>query len=254
MLARALVLAAHGSHHNAHSSLPARRHAAAIRAAGSFDQVLAVFWKEFPALGDTAYLVDCADVTIVPFFMAEGYFSQRVVPRELGLDGPLTERDGVVYRYTAAVGAHPRLADVIARRARAALGEDGPPLAESALVVVGHGTVQNPRSKETVLEHVATLRGAGFAEVAAAFLEEPPFVADIPRLVAAETVVIVPLFVADGRHSAEDMPRDLGLTRAGDGWARPSLVGGRRLYYTSAVGNDPAMIDVILALAAGDER
>jgi sirohydrochlorin cobaltochelatase len=249
MAQRALVLAAHGSHYNIHSSDPARRHAARIADLGLFDQVAAVFWKEFPSFGDLPYLVEAAETTIVPFFMAEGYFSQRVVPRELGLDGPLTVRDGRRLRYTAAVGADPRLRDVIRARAATAVGPAGPPRADTALVLVGHGTVQNRRSKDTLLGHVAGLAADGFAQVLPAFLEESPQVTEIVRQVTAPAVVVTPLFAADGFHTTDQIPRALGLSAGPDGWASPSAVAGRQVYYTSAVGNDPAMVEVILALA-----
>jgi sirohydrochlorin cobaltochelatase len=248
-LQTALVLAAHGSHYNARSGEPARQHAAAIRRLGRFDQVFAAFWKEWPSLRDVRYVLDAAEVVVVPFFMAEGYFSRRVVPRELELDGPLTERDGARIHYTGAVGAEPTMHEVIRERVAAALGPDGPPRDETALVVVGHGTVQNRHSKETVLAHCERLRADGFAEVAAAYMEEPPLVPDIPRLVSAPNLAVVPLFVADGLHTDEDIPRDLRLERRGGGWRSPSVVDGRRIWYTSAVGNAPAMVDVVLALA-----
>ena len=249
MLDTALVLVAHGSHYNMASSEPARRHADRLRALGRWDQVVCACWKEFPSLRDVRWLVDAELTVVIPLFMAEGYFSQRVVPRELELDGPLTVRDGRRIQYTGVVGAHPRLADVTSRLAEHALGPAGPRPAETALVVVGHGTVQDRRSKETVLAVVERLRGHGWAEVTAAFLEEPPLVADVPRLVHAEQIVAVPLFVANGYHTTEDIPRDLGLGRGPRGWRNPSVVSGRRVWCTGAVGADPGLVDVIAELA-----
>ncbi|MCC7492611.1 MAG: hypothetical protein IT204_09705 [Fimbriimonadaceae bacterium] len=240
------MLAAHGSHRSAASSAPARRQAALLARDGRFSQVVAAFWKEFPALRDVPFLVDAPEVYVVPLFMAEGYFTARVVPRELGLEGPLTSRGGQRWHYTAPVGTAPELSAVIAARARETSGAVDP--AQTALVLVGHGTVQNRQSKQAVLDHVARLQQAGeFAEVAAAYMEEAPLVADISSLVTAPRIVVVPLFVADGLHTAEDIPRDLGLQRRADGWEQPGLVGGKQLWYTSSVGTSDALTAVIRA-------
>ncbi|MBI2300365.1 MAG: hypothetical protein HYU66_15705, partial [Armatimonadetes bacterium] len=252
MPTRALLLAAHGSLENPASGLAARRHVQALRARGLFHQVAAAFWKEFPSLREAAYEIVCDDVYVVPLFMAEGYFTSRVVPRELGLEGPLTLRGGQRWHYTPAVGADPRLAEVIAGRARSALAAGGVNGDSAGLLVVGHGTVQNPRSKTTVLAHAEALRaGGGFGWVGTAWLEEQPGVVAAIGAAAADDVAVVPLFVADGKHTDEDMPRDLGLERlVGGGWRLPGQAAGKRVWYTSAVGTDPAMADVVLSLAA----
>lgn len=247
---RALVMVAHGSLEHGASGEPARRHAAAIAARGLFDQVLIGFWKERPSLRDLRYLIDADEAVIVPLFMAEGYFTGRVVPRELGLTGAVTEGLGGRRLYTPPVGTDPRMREVILRLAEDALAPTGVPPGEATLVVVGHGTVQNPRSKEAVLAHVERLEAAGrFAEVRAAYLEEPPYVQDIPADAGTGEVVVVPLFVADGFHTDEDIPRALGLIAGPAGWQVPSESGGKRIYYTTAVGNSPVMVEVILARA-----
>lgn len=242
----ALVLAAHGSHHNAQSSDPARQHAAALRRRGIFDQVIVAFWKEFPSFRDVPYLLEADQVYIVPLFMADGYFSGRVVPRELGLEGAVTHRAGQVLHYTAPVGTDPRMVDLIRARVAEAVG---PELTESAVsvVLIGHGTVQNRQSKQAVLDHVAALRqAAGYAEVLAAYMEEPPTIPEIHGLVAGDRVVVVPLFVADGMHTAEDIPRELGLPQIDGAWQVPGVVDGKTYWYTSSVGTSPYMTELIL--------
>jgi sirohydrochlorin cobaltochelatase len=247
MTHEALVLAAHGSHLSPTSGETARRHAAAIRCLGRFHQVIAAFWKEFPSLRDVRYLLDAERAFVVPLFMADGYFSRRVVPRELDLDGDVTERNGVRLHYTPPVGTDAEMRRVIRTRVAAAVAGKLPD-DQLGVVVVGHGTVQNPRSKEAVLSHVEALEHeAGYGAVAAAYLEEPPHIGDVPDLLSTPAIVVVPLFVADGYHTLADLPAALGLQPdAAGGWPAPQLVGGRRIYYTSAVGNDPTMVDVIL--------
>ena len=51
------------------------------------------FWKEEPSLRDALFLFDpesIREVYVVPNFISEGYFTQTVVPRELELDGRIT--------------------------------------------------------------------------------------------------------------------------------------------------------------------
>ena len=65
------------------------------------------------------------------------------------------------------------------------------------------------------------------------------------------SVVVVPLFVADGYHTQEDIPEDMGLCEDyRDGWAVPERVDGHDIWYAGAVGTEPLTADVILERAA----
>ena len=81
-----VLIAAHGSHLDARSSEPVRRHADALRRSGRFDRVLTGFWKEEPALCRALDGIEAGPVVVVPFFMADGYFTRTVIPRELADD------------------------------------------------------------------------------------------------------------------------------------------------------------------------
>uniref|UniRef100_UPI0024300D63 CbiX/SirB N-terminal domain-containing protein n=1 Tax=Deinococcus wulumuqiensis TaxID=980427 RepID=UPI0024300D63 len=88
---RTLVLLGHGSHLNADSAQAVRRHAQAVRERGLFGEVIEAYWKEEPSLRQVLRLARFRDVTVVPLFVSEGYFTNQVLPRELGLTwrGPL---------------------------------------------------------------------------------------------------------------------------------------------------------------------
>ena len=62
------------------------------------------------------------------------------------------------------------------------------------------------------------------------------------EMVAAETVVVVPLFVADGWHVGETIPEDLALEGV------ETRRGGRKLRYAGAMGTHPSVAGVILEL------
>ena len=113
----ALLLAGHGSSRNAASSAPTREHTDALRQRGIFAEVACAFFKEEPRLRDALKLVASTEIYIVPNCISEGWFTRQIIPRELGLDGAVTTRDGRTIKYCAPVGSHPRMTDVLLHRA-----------------------------------------------------------------------------------------------------------------------------------------
>lgn len=239
MSGRTLLLVGHGSHLNGNSSAPLYAHAERLRASPDFDEVKVATWKEEPSLSRALDGCDSADVTVVPLFISDGYFTGEVIPREMSLDGPLTRRDGRIIRLTAPIGAHPSLADVIVERAIEQEAKPG-----DVLAVLGHGTPRNPRSERNVFDQAERVRARGrFADVVTVFLDQEPNMRDLRRLVPERDIIVVPLFVADGWHVGETIPDDLAL----DG--PTTRADGRVIRYAGAVGTHPSIVDVILELA-----
>ena len=86
----ALLIVAHGSTVNPDSSAPTLAHTAKIRRRKVLADVGCAFWKEEPSLRDAIFLFDpelIREVYVVPNFISEGYFTQTVVPCDLGLNG-----------------------------------------------------------------------------------------------------------------------------------------------------------------------
>ena len=271
---QALVVLAHGSHLNPDSARPALDHTDRVRATGAFDEVRAAFWKEQPDLREILRTLESEEVYVVPLFMAEGYFTEQVIPRELRLRGwegwdsdgtdaePVTLEaadTGQTVYYCGPVGTHDAMTDVIEERAETVTGE--PDVGEGfGLAVVGHGTERNPHSAASTEYHVARIRERDrFDEVRALFMDEPPEVDDLTDHFEVENVVLVPLFVADGYHTREDIPRDVGIAdEDGDetaGYDVPATVDGHRIWYAGAVGTEPLVADVLIeeAREAGAE-
>jgi len=251
MTDQALIVAAHGSHRNPDSATPTLEHADAIRERGCFDQVRTAFWKEAPSFRSVVRTVDTERAYVVPLFVSEGYFVDQVLPREFGLGaedvaGEPTEPELV---YTDPVGTHPAMTDVIAARARRQL--DDVPESDAALAVVGHGTERNPDSAQAVYDHVDALEArTDFAAVGALFMDEAPYVSAVLDRFDADDIAVVPLFVADGFHTRDEIPELLGLTDdPQSGYPVPGEVDGRRIWYASAVGTDPLVPEVILERA-----
>lgn len=236
-----LVLAGHGSHLNGNSSAPVFAHAAELRRRGTFEQVHTAFWKEEPSLARTLDGVAASEVVVVPVFISNGYFTKTVIPREMRLDGPLTLRDGQSIRYTGPVGADLSLAEVVMERA---LEAGATP--DDAIVVLGHGTRRESESEKNIYAMADCVRNTGrFAEAGAVFLDQEPGMLDMLEIFAARTVVVVPLFIAEGWHVGQTIPADLAL----DGAETP--MSGRTVRYAQPVGTHPSMANVIARLAAG---
>jgi sirohydrochlorin cobaltochelatase len=264
----ALIIVGHGSHKNPASDEPAFAHADRIRETGAFEEVREAFWKEEPSPREVLRIVDSEEAYVVPLFISEGYFTEQVIPRELRLEGwdpalwdsdgtsashaTLTDGDtGKTVQYTGPVGTHNAMTDVIVRRAESVTGD--PEVGEGVgLAVVGHGTKRNENSAKAIRMHADRVRERGrFSEVRALYMDEDPEIDDVADHFESEDVVVVPLFVADGYHTREDIPEDVGLTDDyRTGWDTPETVDGCRIWYAGAVGTEPRMADVVLERAA----
>jgi sirohydrochlorin cobaltochelatase len=251
----ALLIVGHGSTVNPDSSAPTLLHAAEIRRRGIFADVACCFWKEEPSLRDALFFFQdpaISGVCVVPNFISEGYFTRTVIPRELELTGPETRRrSGQVWRYCQPVGNHERMTDLLLQRAHEVAPEI--PEAETSLLIVGHGTGLNDNSAVAAKHQVEIIRALNrYAAVLNVYMEEPPLVSDWLKLTETRNVVVVPFFVSDGLHSYEDIPAMLGTHSKGLDAAsgNPHELHGRSLFYSSAIGTDPMLADVIIEQAA----
>ena len=265
---QALVIVAHGSHLNPDASTPTYDHADTIREAGAFDEVRTAFWKEEPSFREVLRTVESEEVYVVPLFISEGYFTEQVIPRELRLEEweedawdsggtsathatlEAGDIDGAVH-YCGPVGTHDAMSDVIVRRAET-VTDDPEVGAEFGLAVVGHGTERNENSAKAIEYHADRIAERDrFDEVKALFMDEDPEVDDVTDFFESDDIVVVPLFVADGYHTQEDIPEDMGLTDDyRTGWETPAEVDGHRVWYAGAVGTEALMADVVLERAA----
>lgn len=251
----ALLIVGHGSTENPDSSTPYFDHAAEVRKRGLFAEVHCCFWKEEPSMREAAYMIDAPEVYVVPDFISEGYFTQDVIPRELGLTGPTTENHfGKIWHYCLPVGVHSSMTNLILRRAAEVAPGIDP--AETTLIITGHGTGLNQNSTKAIKDQAQLIAdsGAGYAAVLDAYMEEQPFIADWHKTSATKNVVVVPFFISDGLHSYQDIPVMLGIEKEVGAAAsqrevfrhNPHHLHDKTLFYSSAIGTEPLMADVIL--------
>ena len=240
----ALLLVGHGSHYSLDSSQPVHALARAARALGEFAEVRVAFWKEEPFLHHAFDLIESGTVLVVPVFASLGYFTDRVVPRELRLDGPVTVRDGRRIYYLTPIGSLPEMAGIVLDRAREAVETRGDS-SETTLVVLGHGTQEHGGSGGTTYDLATRLGDGRFARVVPAFLDQHPTLLDVLAEVDTRGVVVVPFFMSEGWHVGTTIRRD--LARAGlAGDAPPS---DRWIAYTKPVGTHPDVCAAVMGSA-----
>jgi sirohydrochlorin cobaltochelatase len=204
----ALLLVAHGSVRFPHAGRVVQTHAATLRAEHVFAEVSVGLLNGEPGAAHTLARLRAPEVHVVPFFMEAGWFTNMAVPRALGLDGTITRRNGQTLRYTAPIGTHDGMAALIENKARR-LAPDA-----TTLLVVGHGSARTPGRVTALHGHVERMAESGrFARVAAAFLEEPPFAADMMRRLRGTSLAIVGFFAGEGGHVRNDLPQLIAAER-----------------------------------------
>src|SRR5258708_14821964 len=189
-----VIVVGHGSTINPDSSTPTFAHADTIRQKGLFADVLGDFWKEEPSLREVLRMVETEEVYVVPHFISEGYFTQKVIPREMELTGAITRLDSKVIKYCEPVGNHPQMTDLLLQRA----GRTAPDIApdQTSLLIVGHGTGLNENSAVAVKTQVKEIRERQiYAEVRAAYIEEEPLISNCPSFTPYPSAVSAPSFL-----------------------------------------------------------
>ena len=249
----ALLLLGHGSTLNADSSAPTYQHAEEIRGRQLFAEVHVGFWKEEANFRQALRQTRCARVYVVPNFISSGYFTEQVIPRELELKGPITRIGEQEVLYCEPVGLHPSMTGALLQRAHEVVAQSQEkivaPAKTACLFICGHGTSLNDNSTKIIHDQAAMIRERGlFADCQAVLMEQRPFVKDWRTLTDCPDVIVVPFFIADGLHSFEDIPVLLGLTHdiKQTGFTNPHREDGRRLWYSSAIGTEPSITEVIL--------
>jgi sirohydrochlorin cobaltochelatase len=245
---KALVIVGHGSHLNEDSSLPVYEHAQRIRGTGEFDEVVESFWKEEPSMRHVLDTVESNEIYVVPAFISEGYFTQQVIPRELGLEGPVTRRGSKTVRYAGPLGTFEGMPDVILERV-GDLMRGRKTSGRTALVLLGHGTDLNKNSGGVIYMNARRIRKRGLYDlVEVGFLDQEPEIGAVVEGVAARNVILIPVFIAEGWHTRETIPEDLGLT------GEVTLLGDKTVFYGAPVGTHPSMANLIAARARETAR
>lgn len=244
--ATALVLAGHGSHISPNTAGLIWQYVDALRAQGVADEITAAFWKEPPFFHTALHSLTAPDITIVPIFTANGYFTQTVLPNEMGLQGPITQENGRTIRLTPPLGTHPQIRTLVEKRVQEALNTYNLNPSQVTIALIGHSTRRNPTSKAATEAHAAHLRTLyPAAQVEAVYLDDDPSIPTIYDSARHNVIVAVPYFLAAGSHTTLDVPSALGLQPK----AKEGRIGARTVYYTPPLGAGTELIEAILDLA-----
>ncbi|MFB6282516.1 MAG: CbiX/SirB N-terminal domain-containing protein [Halobacteria archaeon] len=258
----ALVLAGHGSHENPESSLAVKRKAREIREMEVFDEVTASFWKEQPEFQNVLDDFEYGTVYVVPFFMSEGYFSGRVLPRELKAnkshpDSQVSTPEEPDFRLCEPVGTDDRMAETVIDRVRRVKKTVSVESGDVDVLVIGHGTERHEGSSRSLEEHVEYLKsryGDEFSDLEAVYLDEPPYLDGWRKRFDGDLdVVAVPFFVSDGLHTLEDIPEilEVGMDERTTGGIRQGG-DGTTVWYSGALGTEERLTQVILDRARSE--
>jgi sirohydrochlorin cobaltochelatase len=187
--------------------------------------------------------VESDEVYVVPAFISEGYFTQQIIPRELGLEGAVTTKGYKTLCYAGPLGAFERMPDLILERA-GDLMRDRQISGRTALVLLGHGTDLNKNSGGVIYLNAERIRERNiYDSVEVGFLDQEPEIGAVVSRVPAGNVILIPLFVAEGWHTRETIPHDLGLT------GEVTVRDDRTIFYGDPVGTHPSMANLIAARA-----
>ena len=263
----ALVLLGHGATVIDTSGDVVYQHARELRGRKVFAEVREAFWKQQPNIKDVLASVPANRVFIVPLFISEGYFSEEVIPRELGFkteeaedDSRKLQRGAQTLYYCKPVGTHVDMTGVLLERAHKVVEmfpfPRAPKAKDMTLFIAGHGTEKNENSRVSVQHQVDVIRAQNiYAGVHAVFLEEAPKVSECFYMAETRHIVVVPFFMSEGMHSQEDIPVMLGdskrivqqrLGMRQPPWRNPTERNGKLIWYSPVVGTHPKVAEVIL--------
>jgi len=234
-----------------------RRHAQTLVDHDAFDSVEMAFWKEEPTIEGALERLDADEIVVLPVFTSQGYYAGSIVPEALGLDpdriDDVQRVAGSDVYYTEAFGTHPDVAEVARSSVRRIIDDADLDASELAVVVAGHGTTEDEKSSQTTEQVAERLRETeDWPEVTTGFMDEPPRVDRAVEETDGESIVVVPFFVSEGGHAAEDIPYLLGGETRED---FPRTYEGREVHYAPSIGTEPEIAEILEKRAsAGAEK
>lgn len=137
---------------------------------------------------------------VYPLFMADGWFTQTVLPRRLG-----SARVTMMEPF----GIDPELPGIAADAIRRSVTLTDSHAHE--ILVAGHGSGKSPRPAQVTREFAARLSGLLARPVRCGFVEEAQFLAEAAKGMAPGSICL-PFFATRRGHVLEDIPQALSET------------------------------------------
>lgn len=230
-----ILLAAHGARRDPSANARVRELAVALAARGVADEVVVGFHQGEPGFTAALDELTAERVLVLPLFTSEGYYTEQVLPKALARSARCEE---LTLRQAAPIGVHPKLAALVAARIRDVAAAERLDGAETSVLLVGHGTPRNPKSRLATSRLAEALISRGAAEdVVCGFLDDEPSIETAIARVRNREVIVVPFLIGGGGHALEDLPRRLGGSA------------DRRIVLDSPVGEYHGLEDLLVEIA-----
>ncbi|MEP0155260.1 CbiX/SirB N-terminal domain-containing protein [Pseudophaeobacter sp.] len=165
---------------------------------------------------------------VYPFFMAEGWFTGKVLPKRIC---------HVDHRQLPPFGQDPNLPELAARLVRQARTAQGQPFeaasgsasdsgsdpsAPGCLLLAAHGSARGPKAAAATELFATALRPLlPELEVRTAYIEQAPYLADVASNMPSDGLCL-PFFAQSGDHVKDDIPEALSSAKF-DGTVLPAL-------------------------------
>jgi sirohydrochlorin cobaltochelatase len=236
-----LLLVAHGSSRYPDAAADLLRLAEMIRARRLFERVDVAFWRQEPMLSPAQ--LQGGNIYVLPFFAGLGKHTEQLIPERLGLRGKVTESDERRITYCPPLGCHGRVPDLIAERAGQLCRHHGLDRAQTALLLIGHGSQEGNAGRTPEAIAASLRRRNEFAEIVTLYLEQTPHAREWRTRVTAPAVIAQPLLLSAGMHASDDLPPLFGMT---DGKDSPRQLRDHRVWLQNGIGSDDEIIAMML--------
>ena len=243
-----LIIAAHGSNTEPDVNEHIRQLTVAVTGLRLFDEAVCAFHQGEPGFADVVDSMAADTIVVVPLMTSQGYYADTVLPEALATASRFSH---VSIHQTSVVGRHPRIAESVRQRFHDLVERFGLDAAETALVVVGHGTPKHLESRASTLGCVEALKSLGVAaDVLPAFLDDEPRIEVVAESLAHRAAVVIPFLIGRGVHASVDIAQRFGMN-ASALTVPPVLqmVCGWRIVLDLPIGCHTEIMDVVVALA-----
>jgi sirohydrochlorin ferrochelatase len=213
------LIVAHGDRGGKGDNRLAEALAGRLSARGGFAAVGVGYIRGEPAFEQVAAELEPERLRVLPLLMSDGYYARTVIPKRLGFG----EEGAPEMIFETPLGLNPALPGLIRRAAVETLEKAGVEPSDACLLLAAHGSSKSSASAEAARSLAASAAASGdFRQTAVAFLEEPPFLKEQLGSLAGPLCVFG-LFVGEGMHGGEDLPRAISASGREDVLLAPAL-------------------------------
>ena len=157
-----------------------------------------------PSIADAWANMSSDERVIYPFFMADGFFCNRILPKKVS---EAIGEGGAAFEMLPPFGVSDWLSDGIAAALLREMDGLGLTHQRPPLLIVAHGASVDRQSSNRAHELADRLKETGyFGPVSVGFLDEAPYIRDMVADLAPNTLVL-PHFNGLGSHSVDDMAK-----------------------------------------------